>query len=294
MIMKNLLNKKFSVVFLTVAIALLMSSCLKNNKYYVDFGDYAPNVELPLAATNVNNPFAVSYDVADTPATFYVVVNYASMNKPTKPVKVTIAIDQAYLDQYNADQTAADPDYEPFDLMPDSTYSIESMTGTIEPGKRQVWIPVKVYTSKMDASHSYILPVTITSADVKISNWNHLLANIGAKNGYDGVYKVAGQFIHPAYGNQIWDYSAGITQELVTAGPKSVWMSPTKTPAVQFGVELDITVNADNSLTETFNGNPTATPNTDHYDPATRTFYVSGSYSGTRFYKATLVYVKPR
>lgn len=291
--MKQILNIRFSVTALLVATALLMSSCLKNNKYYVDFGDYADNVELPLAATNVNKPFAVSYDVADTPATFYVVVNYASMNKPSKPVNVTIGVDQAYLDQYNADQLAADPDYEPFELLPDSVYSIASMNAVIDPGKRQVWIPVKIYTAKMDASHVYVLPFTITKADVKISNWNHLLANIGAKNEYDGVYKVAGQFIHPSYGNQVWDFSAGITQELVTTGPKSVAMYPTKTPAVQFGVELDITVNSDNSLSEVFNGVPTATPNSDHYDPATKTFYVSGAYS-TRSYKATLKYVGPR
>lgn len=290
--MKHLLNIRFSAVLLVMT-TFIMSSCLKNNKYYVDFGDYEPNVELPLAATNVNKPFAVSYDVADTPATFYVVVNYASMEKPTKPVNVTIAIDQAYLDQYNADQLADDPDYEPFDLMPDSVYQIESLTATIPAGKRQVWIPVKVYTSKLDASHAYILPVTITQADAKISNWNHLLANIGAKNQYDGVYKVAGQFIHPAYGNQVWDFDAGITQELVTTGPKSVSMYPTKTPAVWFGVTLEITVNPDNSLTEVFNGVTTATPNTDHYDPATKTFYVSGAYS-TRSYKATLKYVGPR
>lgn len=217
--MKHLLNMRFSAAIL-VAVALLMSSCLKNNKYYVDFGDYEPNVELPLAATNVNNPFSFSYDVADTPATFYVVVNYASMDKPSKPVSVTLGIDQDYLTQYNADQTAADPDFEPYELMPDSVYQFESMTATIPAGQRQAWVPVKIFTTKLAPGHAYILPVTITQADVKISNWNHLMANIGAKNKYDGKYSVTGTFVdltNPAFTGY---YPKNVS--LVTQGLSSV------------------------------------------------------------------------
>lgn len=289
--MKNKI-KYFQLLLLT-GIVVILSSCLKNNSYYTDFSKGNPAVELPLAAFHANAPFAVSFDVSSTPAQYYVVVNVASVNKPSSQVTATLALDTAYLNSYNATQAAADPDYVPFELMPDSTYSITSWDATIQPGHREDSLPIKVFTDKLDASHAYILPLTIVKSSLPISNWNHLLINIGAKNEWDGVYKVAGEFFHPSYGDQVWDFSAGITQELVTSGPRSVSMFTTKTPLVTFGVELDITINADNSISEVFNGVPTPTPNNDHYDPTTRTFYVSGAYS-TRKYHATLTYVKPR
>lgn len=287
----------FKIVFKLIMIAgiiLTFQSCLKNNDFYADFSKGKPAVELPLAANNANEPIAVSFDIADTPTTYYVIVNVASVDKPTSPVTATIAIDQAYLDQYNADQKAADPDYEPFELMPDSTYEVPSWDGTVPAGQREVRIPIKIFTSKMDATHNYVLPFTISKSSIAISNWNHLMLNIGPKNQWDGVYKVAGEFYHPSYGNQVWGFSAGITQTLITTGPKSVVFGPNiKTPLVQFGIAMEITINSDNSLTEVLNGTTTPVPNSDHYDPDAKTFYVTGGYS-TRTYKATLVYVKPR
>lgn len=214
--MKQLLKIKFWVVLL-VATTFFMSSCLKNNDYYVDFGDYEDNIELPLAAVNVNKPVAFSYDVADTPATFKIVINYASMEKPSKPTNVTIGIDKAYLDKYNADQLAADPDYEPYELLPDSVYDIASMTAVIPAGQREVTIPVKIYTIKLAPGHAYILPITITQADAKISNWNHLMANIGAKNKFDGVYDVVGTFVdvtNPAFSGAYPKTVSFVTQGL--------------------------------------------------------------------------------
>jgi hypothetical protein len=288
-------KNKYLRLLLIAAMVFSLQSCLKNNKYYTDFSKGNPAVELPLAATHANNPFAVSFDITAEPTTYYAVVNVASVNKPTSTVTATLAIDQAYLDSFNRAQTALDPDnYVPYELLPDSTYSISSLNATIAPGHREDSIPIQIFTSKLDASHLYVLPLTIVKASLPISNWNHLLLNIGAKNQYDGVYKVvSGEFFHPSFGDQVFDASAGITQELVTTGINSLSMYPTKTPLAWFGAELDITVNPDNSLTEVFNGVPTVTPNNDHYDPNTRTFYVSGAYS-TRKYHATLVYQKPR
>lgn len=316
--MKHTKNKYFRIL-LIAGLVFSLQSCLKNNNYYTDFSKGAPAVELPLAAKYTNKPFAASFEVSPTPSTYYAVVNVASANKPSSTVTATIGIDSAFLNQYNFSQDstakaaqaaylAADstntvddssypPDYSPFELLPDSAYSIPSYAATITAGRREDSIPIMIITTKIAAGHVYILPITIVSSSLPISNWNHLLINVGAKNQYDGVYAVAGEFNHPnpAYGDQVWDYSAGITQQLVTSGANSVSMFTTKTPKVQFGVELDITVNADNSLIEVFNGVTTPTPNSDHYDPATKTFYVSGSYSGgSRKYKATLKYTGPR
>jgi len=288
-------KNKYLRLLIIAAMVFSLQSCLKNNSFYTDFSKGKPAIELPLAATHTNDPFAVSFDVSTTPTQYYVVVNVASVNKPTSPVTATLAIDKAYLDSFNTAQAAADPDnYVPYELMPDSTYSIGSLDVTIAAGHREDSIPIQVFTSKLDAGHIYVLPFTIVKSSLPISNWNHLMLNIGAKNKWDGVYKVvSAEFYHPSFGDQIFDASAGITQELVTTGVNSVSMYPTKTPLANFGAELDITIKSDNTLSEVFNGVPTVTPNNDHYDPDTRTFYVSGAYS-TRKYHATLVYVKPR
>jgi hypothetical protein len=290
--MKQIKNKYLGIL-LVAGLAFTLPSCLKNNSFYTDFSKGSAAIELPLAAVHVNGPISVSFDISTTPTTYYAVVNVASVNKPTSAVTATLALDTAFLNSYNAQQLAANPDYQPYELMPDSTYSITSWDATVQPGTREDSIPIQIYTAKLDANHVYILPLTIVKSSLPISSWNHLLLNIGAKNEWDGIYKVAGEFFHPSYGDQIWDFSAGITQTLITSGPRSVSWYSTKTPLVTFGVELDITVNPDNSISEVFNGVPTPTPNSDHYDPATRTFYVSGAYS-TRKYHATVVYVKPR
>jgi hypothetical protein len=291
------IKDKYILLMLLAGIIFAFSSCLKNNQYYTDFSKGAAAVELPLAAVHANGPFAVSLDISNTPTIYYAVVNVASPDKPTSVVTATLALDTAFLNQYNAQQFAADSTYEPFDLMPDSTYSITSWDVTIQPGQREDSLPIQIFTSKMDASHVYVLPLTIVKSSLPISNWNHLLINIGPKNQYDGVYKSSGTFHHPAYGDLSWGFGDGIKQELVTTGPSSVSMYPTNTSIGGFGAELDIKVNSDNSLVEVFNGTTTPTPNSDHYDPATKTFYVSGSYAGgggNRVYKATLVYTGPR
>src|SRR5690242_6478213 len=131
--MKQIKNKYLGLL-LIAGLVFSLQSCLKNGKYYQDFSKGSPAVELPLAAKYVNGPLAVSFDVSSTPITYYAVVNVASVNVPTSPVTATLAIDQAYLDQYNADQAAADPNYTPFELMPDSTYQISSMDLTIPAG----------------------------------------------------------------------------------------------------------------------------------------------------------------
>jgi len=290
---KNKIN--YFRILLIAGLVFAMQSCLKNNEYYVDFSKGAPAVELPLAAVNANEPFAVSFDIADTPTTYYAVINVASPSIPTTATTATLALDSAYLTQYNADQIAADPNNQTYDLMPDSTYSIDSWDVTIPAGAREFYVPIKIFTKKLDASHVYVLPFTIAKASIAISNWNHLMLNIGPKNQWDGIYKSSGVFTHPSYGILTWDFSAGITQSLATTGLTSVYMSQTNTSIGGFGAGLEITVNPDNTLIEVFNGTTTPTPNSDHYDPATKTFYVSGSYSGgTRTYKATLVYTGPR
>lgn len=207
--MKKNLNKYFRLMLIG-GLIFSMQSCLKNNKFYTDFSKGKPAVELPLAASKANKPIAVSFDVSNTPSQYYAVVNVASVNKPTTTVTATLGIDQAYLDQYNDDNSTT------FELMPDSAYQIATWDATIQPGHREDSIPIMIFTNKIAPGHNYILPLTIVSSSIEISSWNHLMLNIGAKNKFDGKYTVDGTFVDltaPAFSG---DYPK--TVSLVTQG----------------------------------------------------------------------------
>lgn len=303
--MKHLLNYKFSAAFLVIT-SLLMSSCLKNNKYYEDFGTYDPSIELPMAGVNINTPFAFPMDVSATPQDFLVYINYAGMDKAPTAITATLEIDTAYLNQYNTEQDADTKvkqsdylakdtantvddddypaDYEPYTLFPDSLYTVEKMEATIPAGQRQGFATVKITTIKMNFQAKYVLPFTISSvnSDVKISNWNHLLVNITAKNEWDGTYL----------------YTATTTlgdadetkAKMVTIGQYSVVMNLIN----HYSNEVVYTVDpVTNLVTVSMRASALpgiATDPSSHWDPATKTFHVIwSSNSGARKFDETYV-----
>lgn len=213
--MKNII-KNFQLLLLA-GIVFTLPSCLKNNSYYTDFSKGNPAVELPLAAFHTNAPIAIAFDISTTPTMYYVVVNVASVNKPTSTVTATLALDTAFLNSYNAEKIAADSDnvYVPYELMPDSTYSITRWDASIKPGSREDSLPVQIFTDKIPPGHNYLLPLTIIKSSLPISNWNHLMLNIGAKNKFDGKYAVTGTFVHT---NDAFTANYPKTVGLVTQG----------------------------------------------------------------------------
>ncbi|PJJ76379.1 uncharacterized protein DUF1735 [Thermoflavifilum aggregans] len=163
---------------------------LKNNQYYVDLSKVGASIQLPLAAANTNQPVTFAFETSNIPDTIPVYVNVASPSVLNTPVTATLGLDTAYLNQYNQQQLAQDSTFVPYELLPDSVYSVSGWNVTVPAGQRLANINVIIYTSKLDATHKYILPITITSASLPIENWNHLLLNISAKNEWDGSYNV--------------------------------------------------------------------------------------------------------
>jgi hypothetical protein len=64
------------------------------------------------------------------------------------------------------------------------------MEATIEPGHREDSVPILFFTKKIAGGHKYVLPITITKASFVVSNWNHLMMNVTAKNEWDGKYNI--------------------------------------------------------------------------------------------------------
>lgn len=299
--MKQIKNKYFRFLLFAVMIFSLQS-CLKNNKYDTDFSKGKPAVELPLAAKYTNNPFLAAFYIQDEPTTYYAVVNVASVDKPATGVTGTLALDPGWLDQYNVDQDAATKksqadylkadtantvddddyplDYEPYLLMPDSVYTIPSLDFSIEPGQTQDSVPIMINTSKLDLTHQYIIPLTISNASLPISNWNHLLINVGTKNEWEGNYLYTGT---TSLGN-----TTNKAAKMKTVGQYSVTMNLID----YYSNQVVFTVNpANNNVTVSLTSLlPIATDPSSNWDPATKTFHVIWtSNAGARHYDETYV-----
>jgi hypothetical protein len=141
-------------------------------------------VELPLAASNGNNLISFSYTVGQ-PAFFPVYINLASPKPLGIAVTATLALDTAYLNNYDSVNSF---DYQ---LLPDSDYTIlNGWVRTIPAGQRLDSMYLMYNLNRIDTCVRYILPITIQTASVPIEQWNHLLINpqIPIRNKYDGLY----------------------------------------------------------------------------------------------------------
>ncbi|MCL6524627.1 MAG: DUF1735 domain-containing protein [Thermoflavifilum sp.] len=314
---KNIL---YSLLSLTAFVSLLfLYSCLKNNEYYTDFSKITPSIQLPLAANNLNNPVTFSFTTSNIPDTIPVYVNVASISPLNTPVTATLGLDTGYLNQYNQ---ANGTNYE---LLPDSVYTISSWDITVPAGQRLAYSNLIIYTTKMDASHNYVLPITIVKSSLPIENWNHLLLNIVAKNQYDGVYDYRGRVVdpnRPQLSNDFNQYAGSTSVYLITAGPTSVvqyWpdvsanaipLWNTNNNAISYYgsaapvYTIDPNTNQITSITNAYLNPPnnrSITINTavnNYYDPATKTIYASfimsqPGYQDVTVYD-TLTYLGPR
>lgn len=210
-------NKIYKIIcsFILCSIVLSLSSCLKNGPYDYDFAGAGASVDLPLAASNTNGLESFSYNATVTSTSLPVYVNVASPQIPKTATSVTLALDTAYLSQYNTDNGTS------FDVLPDSVYKTTGWDVTIPAGQRLDSMNVTFDFTKLDLNHNYVLPVTIKSASLPIEQWNHLLYYISVKNQFDGEYTVTGSFVDNT-GSFTDDGVYPVDAYLITPGPYSV------------------------------------------------------------------------
>lgn len=290
-----------SNLILILLLSLITTGCLKDKDYengsiQSGSGGSGANIEvisLGITVSDTSNFLQAAYALSNNDTTVNLVpVELGGLNAASQDIHVTLAQNDKLVQNYNDSNGT---DY----VNPGANISIVNPVVIIPKGSRTGYLQVKFNPKdllKGNFAYGFVI-TSVAEAGYTIGNLNHGIVAVGPKNKWDGIYKSAGEFIHPAFGDIIWDNSKGLTQVLVTSGVNSVKTTPIYTSATSFGVELDITINPDNSLIEVFNGVTTPTPNSDHYDPTTKTFYVSGSYvggSGARVYKATYVYKGPR
>lgn len=186
---------KYFRLFVFTGLIFIMQSCLKDNKYAVDFSQGKSAMELPLAAKYANKPWGLSWS-PDTTTFTKIAVNVASVDIPSVENTATLGIEPEWIDAYNAEQTAAatkeqedylaadtshtvnDPKYPyswiPMELLPDSLYTVSSWDLTVAAKQRTAYADVAIKTDKFENGHNYVLPFTIVKSNLLISNWNHL------------------------------------------------------------------------------------------------------------------------
>lgn len=174
-IIKSVIKFRWTATLPLLFVLFSVSSCMKNGKYDVDFSTVGASVDIPLAAANANGIVPFTFGVGSN--TFPVYVNMASPAVLSKATTITLAIDTAFLNAYNASNGTS------YTLLPDSDYSATSLSLSIPAGQRLDSVEVTFNIGKIDTdpSISYVLPFTITSASEPIEQWNHLMIGVSVQ-----------------------------------------------------------------------------------------------------------------
>lgn len=137
--------------------AFLLNSCIKNSRSgETDFSQLKPVVLIPEGGLNAFGAAALTFPGGDPVDTAYFHVNYAATNVAPSDETITLAVDQAALQAYNATSSIQ------YALFPDSIYSFTSTSVTVKKGNNYTGnIPVVVYPDKIDPTKSYMLPISI-------------------------------------------------------------------------------------------------------------------------------------
>ncbi|HVB04604.1 MAG TPA: DUF1735 domain-containing protein [Chitinophagaceae bacterium] len=205
---------KFLTGGLVLGTMLGTSSCLKNNKYYIDFSKVGTTVEMAMApARAVTPPNALGYSTS-LGAGFYldsvnysgndtlpIYVNVASPSVPTTATTATLALDPTDFATYNgilggvydiyyyflglpAPQSNVitsgyigipNADGFQYEILPDSCYTVSSWTVTVPGGQRLAPLNVIVNVNKIDTSSTWIIDSTISNNPIEVLNHNYIL-----------------------------------------------------------------------------------------------------------------------
>ena len=272
--------KKYYLFIFSVGL-LAFASCLKDDANFKDFSKVGTIIELLDADPNILDTLhksdglttaALTY--SKTPVNITSRVNVAAPYPLSSPLNVTLSIDKAALTRWK--QMNFDSTYE---LLPDSTYTVPSASITIPANTSVGNYVVKVNSSKIDLTHSYILPVSIADASGQniSGNFKTILYSIGVKNIYDGNYSAVGTLVRTG----VPDYSIDQTVNLATVTGNT---SSTFAPFPGNGtLSFFIQVNADNTVTIVTDTNgPVAIKGTagkiSKYDPAKKQFHLYYGY----------------
>ncbi|WP_443945004.1 DUF1735 domain-containing protein [Pedobacter sp. AW1-32] len=293
-------NKNILKGMAAVLCVLLLSSCLKNKNEQPDFSSTTPVIEIPVGTPMGDgsvNSLSTSLIQQDTPSDYVFYLNYAASTTRDTPFNVTLAINPALINNYNAAHS------DQLTMIPTSAFTMPT-TITIPAGQRRVQVPVKFASALLNPDLTYGLPVTITDASgVVISkNFASVVIKTAVRNRYDGKYSFKGYVFRE--GDPVLSGNfKGLSKDLVTNGAtgldfSQVWSDGSGVGGID---GLLITVNpTTNKITMKSSANATlknVASYDSRYEPATKTIYISfewGASPNRRSATDTLVYTGAR
>jgi hypothetical protein len=218
--MKNILTKigLFAVAMVT------LTSCLDEDPLFdpdkvdnvVEFFD----IGLIAAPGSVYPLYVSSFTAADE-VELKIIVSYSGAKDNNQNINVKFRINSDALDTYNESEGT---DYE---VLPANLYSIDAMEVTIPSGQRQVEKTIKLFTNNFDFTKNYAIPLTITESSFGTisGNFNTAIYSVGAKNRFDGIYEVTGDFVDQTRPEFVGLYPYNVELRTITGSTVGRWDS---------------------------------------------------------------------
>ena len=289
------------LIFISSLLCIITTGCLKDDDFdngsiqsVHTTGSTVKPIEIKLTAADATNFFVLAVDNSNNDTTVDLVpINLATADAAPEDIHVTVALDSNLVLVYDTTGTAAGTPGGDYQIPTSTMYTIINPEVIIPKGSHTGYLQIKFKPSDFIGGE-WALGFKIASikeAGYTISgNLNTGVTSIAVKNQYDGVYNAVGYFTHPVY---FGDYN---TEWIcATSGPSSITFQLNVT--VLFGVNITLTVNADNSVDiSTDDAVLDAYDHTkNYYSPADRTFHLDFGYSGgTRHLTGTATYKHAR
>lgn len=282
------INKIQFVIAALLAVTLgTFSSCLKDDYERYDQGSavvgfqYTGNSAQPFTAAILGTP-QDSFPVE-------VALSVASLTL-NSPVSVTIALDQAALDAYNADSTT-DTYPTQYAMLEASKYTIpDGGKITINPGQQIVNFTVKFAGDQIDFTQDLAVAFKIVGADgaTIATNLNTAIVRIKLRSIYEGTYDEDGtltryvgavldpsKFVDEFPISGSWNYTTvtanSVEGQIVIPGFAATYTQLTVDPATNI-----VTIGPSAISPSAAMKNQAGT--TSMYDPATKTFDLHGQF----------------
>lgn len=256
------------------------TSCLNDDEHFTDFQNVGMIAEIPTSAF-YGIEDAQGLLVRTTPASYSFAVNIASPTPPSQDITVTMAVDKAALDQYNAKYRTN------YQIVPTDLYQFPNLTATVKAGSRLAPVTVSFTTGKDKVpdllaynNARYALPIRITGASNNVvvsGNYSTKIIFLKIKNDYEGTYRAVGSFtlstpiVRPINRNKTLS-----TIDHNTVQTEFADMGST-------GWQMWLRVNPDNTVTLIPKGvasTGTIQFGVNKYDPAAQSFTLNYKYPG--------------
>ncbi|RYY54885.1 MAG: DUF1735 domain-containing protein [Chitinophagaceae bacterium] len=170
---------------------VVLSSCLKEHDTNISTEDFSPtflSLIFPTGNSTVNSGqqyfsnAGLQYSADATSATETFVIKVGGAGTFGSDVTANIGVD--------ATKIADGSDGVTYELLPDSTFKLETPSVVIPAGAREANGGITFYPNKIDPTRAYVLPVVIKDAQGQTisSNINAIYFRVALKNRYDAIY----------------------------------------------------------------------------------------------------------